>query len=401
MNRFRRIFGWYPDEHRLRSDKALYNLLLRRRSIRDISGNRDYTLMRRFGNIHFLPKDDAYLVIGHHEVDAILQQPDIFPRIKSSRLDPDDIIRFSDPAGYERVMNPIRSSISRSVIQDDEAFIREETSRIYDTLPRGRIFDFYRRFSMPLTWRMTMRLFGFDLGDGEAFFSKYGHDLENPGLESSLYEWCAGQLQKDDSKSGGRLLDRLKINISSGTTSQRDAVSLLLLMVHASLRTTSVSLSCMVEGLRARPGSGASQVCQDVGGIPKYMEEMWRLSPPVTRLTRYLTEPTVICGVMMLPNTRVILDLKAANRDPLHFSRPFDVSPVSNRHRHLSFSAGLHQCTGMHVARYQVRIILESLFPIIDGLDVVDSVWAETENGNSSTVAPQRQLFRINKGSSS
>jgi hypothetical protein len=49
----------------------------------------------------------------------------------------------------------------------------------------------------------------------------------------------------------------------------------------------------------------------------------------------------------------------------------------------------------MHVARHQVRIILEALFPMIEGLEVIDSVWAETENGNSSTAAPVMQLCRI------
>lgn len=101
----------------------------------------------------------------------------------------------------------------------------------------------------------------------------------------------------------------------------------------------------------------------------------------------------------MIEHTRVVLDLRGANRDPLHFSHPFEISPAHNRHRNLSFSAGLHQCTGMHVARYQVRVILDAIFPMIGRLERLYSAWAETENGNSSTIAPVRQMYRLHRNS--
>lgn len=395
MKRFRQLLGWYPDEHPLRSDRALYDLMIKRRSHRDIVGDQEYQRLRKFGNIHYLPKDDAYLVIGHREVDFILQHPDIFPRIKSSRLDPDDLIRFSDPDAYEVLMQPLRESMTRALLQADEQWIREMAMLIFQELPRGGPFDLYRRFSMPLTWGMTMRLFGFDRSASDAFFMKYGRDLENPALETGLHAWFSSLFDEDLSAAEGRLLHRLQINVKQGLLSVRDAVSLLSLMVHAALRTTSVSLSFMLEGLLSQQISGALSSVRDEKGLPKYMEEMWRLSPPVTILTRYLVDNVEVAGVLIPAHSRVILDLRAANRDPQLFNHPSELNPSSNRHRHLSFSAGLHQCTGMHVARYQVRVILETIYPLIGQLQCLSTEWKETENGNSSTISPARQLFRI------
>lgn len=398
MKRFRQILGWYPDEVPLRSDRSLYELIIRRRSHRDIHSNQDYSRLRKFGNIHYLPKDNAYLVIGHHEVDAILQQPDIFIRIKQSRLDPDDLIRFSDPVAYEKVMQPLRDVIARHVLKADESFLSECALRLFDELPADRAFDLYRQFSMPVTWSMTMRLFGFDHYLSDRFFLKYGRDLENQNLEADFRDWCSAQVSSGQRAPAGRLLEFLQCQVQEGQLSLRDAVSLLLLMVHASLRTTSVSLSVMIEALTGRENIIGSTSLPDGKVLPKFMEEMWRLSPPVTMLTRYLTTQTDICGVRMLAHSRVLLDLRAANRDPVHFTRPVEISPALNRHRHLSFSNGLHQCTGMHVARHQVRVILEALFPMIERLDRISSDWAETENGNSVTIAPVRQIYRFRSG---
>jgi cytochrome P450 len=394
MKRFRQVLGWYPDEHFLRSDKSLYALMLKRRSHRDIFRDVDYARLRKFGNIHYIPHDDAYLVIGHDEVDAILQQPERFPRVKSSRLDPDDLIRFSDQEGYDAVMQPLRESMSRSILQADESWLREQAIRSFHELPAGRNFDLYRRFSMPVTWAMTMRLFGFDARSSDLFFLKYGRDLENPRMEAGLHDWFESLCTDGQSGTDGRLLHRLQINIREGRLSVRDAISLLSLMVHAALRTTSVSLSLMIEGLASPGRSRTTGSNIDEKGLPKYMEEIWRLSPPVNRLTRFLMADTELCGVRMLAHTRVILDLRAANRDPGHFTHPSELSPATNRHRHLAFSAGLHQCTGMHVARHQVRVILEALLPLIGGLQCTGTEWMETENGNSSTIAPVRQSFR-------
>jgi cytochrome P450 len=65
-----------------------------------------------------------------------------------------------------------------------------------------------------------------------------------------------------------------------------------------------------------------------------------------------------LCGVDVHTGDLVIIDIGAANTDPafqadageLHFDR----SP----NPHFSFTAGIHRCSGSHLARQELRIAL-------------------------------------------
>ena len=60
----------------------------------------------------------------------------------------------------------------------------------------------------------------------------------------------------------------------------------------------------------------------------------------------------------------------AANRDPRVFRQPDLFLLDRDPNPHLSFAPGLHQCLGLHLARVQLRAVLQALLQRCRSLEV-------------------------------
>jgi cytochrome P450 len=92
------------------------------------------------------------------------------------------------------------------------------------------------------------------------------------------------------------------------------------------------------------------------------IEEVLRYYPSVNRTARLLLEDVELHGKTLRKGSVIILMLGAGNRDPRVFSNPdsFDITrPRSGKL--LSFGAGIHFCTGSHLARLQGKIAILAL----------------------------------------
>ncbi|GIX29701.1 MAG: hypothetical protein KatS3mg124_0173 [Porticoccaceae bacterium] len=72
-------------------------------------------------------------------------------------------------------------------------------------------------------------------------------------------------------------------------------------------------------------------------------------------------------GVELRAGDEIHLPLALAGRDPEVFPDPHRIDP-GRRPRHLAFGTGVHTCLGRHLARRELRIVLETFlerFPVI------------------------------------
>jgi cytochrome P450 len=102
-------------------------------------------------------------------------------------------------------------------------------------------------------------------------------------------------------------------------------------------------------GLRAEPG-----------GLPAAVDELLRLYTPNQGFARTARRDTAIRGCPVHEGEQVALVLTAANRDPDVFAEPDEYRP-GRAAPHLAFGHGPHKCPGSHVARAELRIVLEEL----------------------------------------
>jgi cytochrome P450 len=111
------------------------------------------------------------------------------------------------------------------------------------------------------------------------------------------------------------------------------------------------------------------RVRTDRSCLPAVLEESIRLIGPVQSATRQVTRDIGIDGVKLKQGDIINLILSAANHDPAVFEAPDEFRPGRpNIARHLGFAAGPHLCLGMHLARAEAQIALNTLFDKLPGL---------------------------------
>jgi cytochrome P450 len=104
--------------------------------------------------------------------------------------------------------------------------------------------------------------------------------------------------------------------------------------------------------------------------LPGAVEELLRFWPPVIHFRRTATCGVELGGQRIEAGHKVAVYHLAANRDPAVFDDPhrLDLRRVDNDH--VSFGFGPHFCLGAHLARRQVRSMLEELMTQLGRLEL-------------------------------
>ena len=91
------------------------------------------------------------------------------------------------------------------------------------------------------------------------------------------------------------------------------------------------------------------------------VEEMLRFYSPVTAGRNALEELTY-AGVTFQPGDKVLLNFGAANHDPEVFEDANTFRLDREDNRHIAFGVGIHRCNGLHLARMEIQVALQTWF---------------------------------------
>jgi cytochrome P450 len=113
-------------------------------------------------------------------------------------------------------------------------------------------------------------------------------------------------------------------------------------------------------------------------------EEVVRVRPTITWVTREAVEDFIFDGVPVAAGTTVHLLSESAGTDPRVFPDTFDIA--AERERHYGFGGGVHHCLGHLVARSDMTVAFRGLSqrimaPTIDGV----SEWL-ADSGNTGPI---------------
>lgn len=95
--------------------------------------------------------------------------------------------------------------------------------------------------------------------------------------------------------------------------------------------------------------------------LPGAVEELLRFWPPVIHFRRTATCDVELGGSKIRAGDKVAVYHLAANRDPEVFADPHRLDLRRTTNDHVSFGFGPHFCLGAHLARKQMRCMLEEL----------------------------------------
>jgi cytochrome P450 len=86
---------------------------------------------------------------------------------------------------------------------------------------------------------------------------------------------------------------------------------------------------------------------------------MLRWETPVTAVVRVTTQDTELSGCPIAADQVVSVMLGSANTDERAWDEAESVDVDRRVNKHLAFGGGVHRCLGSHLARMELRVVLE------------------------------------------
>ena len=254
-------------------------------------------------------------------------------------------------------------------VKDAEPFIRARVDALLHTFRDAGGGEFYEEVAARLPIDVAGELIGWD----EAVRSRLQRAVDeavehlnptgdNAAARAELVSLMQAQLAdrrahpRDD-----RLTALLSATVGGEPLSDATLLMFTFIFAIAGYETTARALCSLICHLAQHPDL-QDRLRAEPGLIPNVVEEGLRVYPSAHTFFRMVTEPTELRGERLEPGERVALLFGAANRDPEVFDEP-DVfrADRSNARQHLAFGWGAHFCVGAHLARAEIRILLEIL----------------------------------------
>lgn len=100
------------------------------------------------------------------------------------------------------------------------------------------------------------------------------------------------------------------------------------------------------------------------------IEEILRLELPAPTTPRVTVRDVEVCGVTIPAGSPIMLCLAMANREAGVVPHPDEVDLEQADRNHLSFGGGIHRCLGAHLARRELRLVVEEFHKVIPDYEV-------------------------------
>jgi cytochrome P450 len=173
---------------------------------------------------------------------------------------------------------------------------------------------------------------------------------------NALREYFAGVMEERRSSPGDDLISELVRTEVDGTTlTDEEIYSFLRLLLPAGVETTYRATGNLLFAL-------LNDRAQFDALYAQAFEESLRWEGPVTVILRRAVIDTELAGVPIGAGADVALLLGAANRDHRKYEDPDRFDMFRAVRQHVGFGFGVHVCLGMHLARMESRVAINTLF---------------------------------------
>jgi len=113
-----------------------------------------------------------------------------------------------------------------------------------------------------------------------------------------------------------------------------------------------------------------SRIRNDRALVKPAFEELMRFDSPFQTFFRTAASDAEIAGVGIPKDSKVMLSVGAANRDPRKWTDPDTFDIARNTKGHVGFGAGIHGCVGQMIARLEVETLLTALADRVGSIEL-------------------------------
>lgn len=360
-----------------------------------------YKILRRDHPVFYSEKYDAFFFSRFDAIIEMLSHVDNTFLTSEGSLPTPGLLRThnedappippSDPfPSAQRLGMPVYGEVRRAHVkplmpraaQATAEFVRDlANARLDALLPRGR-FDLTREYGGIISSSVIMRLMGMPLELAERSLdiinSGTRTDPETGGFDAaaSAMEAIALYLPyiqaRFDAGADGSvpMVDgMINYRIDGRALTPEQVASQLACAFVGGIETVPKIVAHGLMELNARPEQMAAVRADLETNVPKVAEEMIRYCAPAQWFMRTAQTPVTVAGQAIRPGQRAFFLVASALRDEREFDRPDAFIWDREIPRVLSFGHGVHFCIGVHLARMEVRVMVETFLRRVGKFD--------------------------------
>ncbi|HEY0448724.1 cytochrome P450 [Actinophytocola sp.] len=286
------------------------------------------------------------------------------------------VLLFADPPLHKRQRALVNAGFTPRRVAELDTVVHDLAHRLIDAFPAGSPVDVVPAFSMPIPMTMIATLLGVPPERMDTF--KQWSDAFTRGVGAlehdtdavidifdkvdAFYDYFTEELAvRRESPVDDLLSDLLAARMGGEEPlSEAEILQMLVQFLVAGNETTTNLLTSAVWRLATDPRV-QTRLRDNPAELPKFIEEVLRLEPPVQGIWRVTTTDVDLGGTAIPEGQLLYLVTGSTNRDPEVFGHPDDLDLDTDRARHLSFGRGEHACLGMSLARLEAKLALDVL----------------------------------------
>lgn len=267
---------------------------------------------------------------------------------------------------------------SRSLARWEPEIVRPVVNELIDEFIEAGRADLVGDFTFEFPTRVISRLLGLPQDDLPWFRQravelisytvKYKRAFE---ASAALKDYFLTQIEQRRSAPTEDIIgDLVSAEIDGERLTDEAIYSFLRLLLPAGLETTYRSSGNLLYLLLTHKEQ-FDAVNADHELIGAAIEEGLRYETPLTTVQRFATEDTEIDGVPIPAGSVIDVCIGSANRDGSRWERAEEFDIVRKRLPHISFAAGEHTCMGLHLARMETRVAVETLLTRLSDIELI------------------------------
>jgi cytochrome P450 len=314
----------------------------------------------------------VYFLSGADVVEEAATHPELFSSQGAFDLvgSPFPMVPIAfDPPEHSRFRRVLDKFFGPRRMAERAPELRRQVGELIDQIvASGDSCEVMSALAVPFPSQVFLTLFGLPLDDRDlligwkdavlAFSAAEGLEPspETVARGAELVTYLTGHLADRRGSDGDDLLSQLLSDSHDEALTEEEIIGLCFLFLIAGLDTVTAATGFALYELARNPALRATMM-DDEEAVAHFIEEVLRINPPVPYVPRMTTAEVTVAGVTIPAGSNCWLGLGTANRDPARYP---DADVIHQRRdNHFTFGRGPHRCLGSHLARLELRLIIE------------------------------------------
>lgn len=335
--------------------------------------------LREAGPVFWLESLGVYGMARFDEVRASLSDHEAFVSsrgvgvadfAKEEPWRPPSLLLEADPPLHDRTRGIMSAILAPARLREREPLWRERAQELVAELTQSSCFDAVTDLAEVFPMRIFPDAVGL-MDEGREHLLTYAAAVFNAfGPRNHIFEegnassveasaWVAEACKRENLKPGGWGQDVFAA-ADRGECTPDEAERLVRSLLSAGVDTTVNGIGHLLLAFTEHPHEW-DNLRADPRLIRRAVDESIRWDSTVQTFFRTASRDTEVAGHVIPKDSKVLLFLASANRDPRKWDKPelFDLTRTTSGH--VGFGAGIHQCLGQVIARLEAQAIVGAL----------------------------------------